>query len=268
MDRMEVNPEMKEIDSLELKAEEYKGSDIMGSDEARVIDDSEGHYNIDSPDADTANQDDLIVEDEVFTETSNSEPALQEEHDEPEGELSPYPFALSADCVTTETWEFAIEVGNATESVLESTVAPHGGPDRDSDEFNPDVVYNLIVEPGEFGSITVTDLPEAAWYEWTTGDTMLADFHGSMIDFSLCATTTDEEHEQPTEQAEPEEAINEPSEETTETTEETAEPVTLPDTGASIELAVMLGIAAVGVGTGILWRQKSYRISPKSVNNS
>ena len=257
MENMEKHSEVKPIGADELQAEKFIDP-LIDNEDVVVTDDSENFYPINSADADTANQDDLIVEDELFTETSNSEPALQEEHDEPEGELSPYPFALSANCVTTETWEFAIEVGNATDSVLESTVAPHGGPDRDSDEFNPDVVYDLVVEPGEFGSITVTDLPEAAWYEWTTGDTMLADFHGSMIDFSLCATTTDEELEQPAEQEELKESTEESSEETTETIEEQTEPpAMLVENGENIVLLLAFSAASVVAGAKMVWSQKA-----------
>ena len=257
MENMEKHSEVKPIGADELQAEKFIDP-LIDNEDVVVTDDSENFYPINSADADTASRNELITDDRVSAETSYSEPALQEDYDESEGELSPYPFALSANCVTTETWEFAIEVGNATDSVLESTVAPQGGPDRDSDEFNPDVVYDLVVEPGEFGSITVTDLPEAAWYEWTTGDTMLADFHGSMIDFSLCATTTDEELEQPAEQEELKESTEESSEETTETIEEQTEPpAMLLETGENIVLLLAFSAASVVAGAKMVWSQKA-----------
>lgn len=190
-----------------------------------------------------ATEDELVEElrDETvdYTGCETAEPKPDKE---PEAELGPLPMSVSIGCVTEDTWEFTIDAGWAGEGTFESIVAPHGGPDPESDEFNPDVVHPLNLEPGETGSVTVTDLPEVAHYEWTTDDEVLLSLQGSQVDFSACA---------------PEQVVEEEKEE--ETIAETKEPEELPETGmhAAPEIAA-LGFVALAAGSYLVYRGRKH----------
>ena len=175
-----------------------------------------------------------------YTECEVEEPKPAEE---PEVTLGTLDRSVSGGCVTEDTWEFTIGATWTGDGSFESVVAPHGGPSPDSDEFNPDVVHEINLEPGESDSVTVTDLPEVAHYEWTTEDELLLSIHGSQIDFSACA---------------PEQVAEE------ETTAETKEPEELPATGlqASPEV-IALGFVALAVGGSLALRGRNRSKSSK-----
>ncbi len=178
----------------------------------------------------------LLDETVDYTECQTEDPKPDAE---PEAELGPLPLFASISCVTEDTWEFSVGTGWSGEGTFESIIAPHGGPSPDSDEFNPDVVYELNLEPGETGSVTVTDLPEIAHYEWTTEDEFILSIQGSQVDFSACA---------------PEQVAEE------ETITETREPEELPATGmhAAPEITA-LGFVALATGSYLAYRGRNRR---------
>lgn len=168
------------------------------------------------------------------------EPEEPKPDEEPVAELGPLPLNVSIDCVTENTWEFTIATGWTGEGTFESVIAPHGGPDPDSDEFNPGVVHELNLEPGENGSVTVTNLPEIAHYEWTTEDELLFSIQGSQVDFSSCV---------------PEQIAEE------ETIAETKEPEELPATGMqAMPEITALGFVALAAGSYLAYRGRNRRI--------
>lgn len=75
-----------------------------------------------------------------------------------------------------------------------SEIGPHGGPDPDSPEFNPEVITPFNLEPGESGSVTAEGLSVMGLYEWITPtqDFPIESLDGSGVGFEACATTSDE----------------------------------------------------------------------------
>jgi len=200
-----------------------------------------------------------------------------------ETEILPYAFNVLQDCVTEDTWEFTINASydsnHSDDSGLQSTIAPHGGPDTDSPEYNPDVVYELNLAPGESKSVTVTDLPEIARYEWidTTENQLITEFNGGNVDFSRCEIvpaptpeTSDETPDQPIEAPEeptPEPKPKETPAETDTTVEEEVEASTpvesanpqeeLPATGINALFLAIGGSAMIATGGSFLRRKKA-----------
>lgn len=111
-------------------------------------------------------------------------------------------YSFQEDCETTDTYMVTInaeyrDIPNGVDVTpidFVSEIGPHGGPDADSPEFNPDVITPFNLQPGESGSVTVEGLSVMGLYEWITPtqDFPIESFDGSGVDFEACATTSDE----------------------------------------------------------------------------
>lgn len=175
-------------------------------------------------------------------------------------------YDIAYTCTSPDTWGFVINATNQGEEPIESTVAPHGGPDPDTEELNTDVIFLLNIDPGAEGSVAVSGLPEIAVYEWATDDTPLETINNSEVDFSQCPV--DEVAPQPEEEPEPEtepqpeeavasepednhvaeEATEVPAEDVGETVAEVEQPAELPATGADMSSIALVGTIALIAG--------------------
>ncbi len=168
-------------------------------------------------------------------------------------------------CVTEDTWEFTVKASDDSndldESGLQSRIAPHGGPDADSPEYNPDVIYQLNLEPGESKSVTVTSLPQIARYEWvdTGKNQLLAELNSSKVDFTKCKAETapespietPEEPVESPEEAEPEPEMREEQPTETDATVEEEDEVDIPVGSAEPQKELpATGIGALALALG------------------
>ena len=95
-------------------------------------------------------------------------------------EYQPQFVITSTQCVNNDgTWEFSVYIGNEGAEALEYRLAPHGGPDEGSSEYNPVVVDEGLLAPNTWEVLARYDLPQVAYYELTINDELVAEWTGS-----------------------------------------------------------------------------------------
>lgn len=216
----------------------------------------------------------IMVDDQPSTTVEDGDDSDQPNSDViEEGEtdfgVSDISYSFYKECLEGQNIEatafYSINVVNNSDETYTGILQPHGGPDPDSEEFNPDVVQQIQLAPEEQGSVTA-EIPESGFYEFTDTDlyevTPLEIFgsdvtEGCQVDTGHDQTDTDNDY-QDTKTPEVDNGDSEEPQATTDTntdvTEDTQESTTtlddendtvevqLPETGTDIALMLKLGL--------------------------